>query len=130
MERARAGDRAAFDRIIERYQRRIFSLAYHMLADRDEAADVAQDCFVRAYRAIGRTRGELRLEAVALPHRRQPLPRPAPAPPASALAVRWDGARHDHLLPAGPAATTRRGRPSAPRSGPRRRRRRGASSRA
>jgi RNA polymerase sigma-70 factor (ECF subfamily) len=100
VERARRGDRAAFDWIIERYQRRIYALAYHMLADRDEAADVAQDCFVSAYRAIGRTRGELRLEAwlcriaanrcLDLLRRRGRL-----------RWVRWDGARHDHLLPAG-----------------------------
>jgi RNA polymerase sigma-70 factor (ECF subfamily) len=98
VERARRGDRDAFDRIVERHQRRIYALAYHMLADRDEAADVAQDCFVNAYRAIGRTRGELRLEAwlcriaanrcLDLLRRRRIRWQP------------WDGARHDQLLPA------------------------------
>jgi RNA polymerase sigma-70 factor (ECF subfamily) len=50
---ARAGDRDAFGRLVESYQRPVFSLAYRMLGSALEAEDAAQEAFLRAYRALG-----------------------------------------------------------------------------
>jgi RNA polymerase sigma-70 factor (ECF subfamily) len=48
-----AGDRAAYDRLVKRYQRRIYFLARRMARDHDAADDIAQETFVRAWFAIG-----------------------------------------------------------------------------
>ena len=52
--RAQAGDIDAFATLVERYQRTVVSLAYRMLDDAQEAEDVAQDVFIRAYQSLGR----------------------------------------------------------------------------
>ena len=62
VDRARAGDRAAFDAIVERYQHAVFRAALAITAHRGEAEDVAQDTFLRAYRRIGAFRGESSLK--------------------------------------------------------------------
>ncbi|WP_026369692.1 sigma-70 family RNA polymerase sigma factor [Kallotenue papyrolyticum] len=51
------GDVQAFNLLVERYQTRVYNLAYRMLGDADLAADVAQDTFLSAYRNIRRYRG-------------------------------------------------------------------------
>ncbi len=58
VESCRAGDLNAFDLLVERHQSRIFNVCYWMLGNRDEAADAAQDAFVRAYRSLSKFRGE------------------------------------------------------------------------
>jgi len=55
---ARNGDTAAFDQLVEAHQDRIFNLCYWQLGNRDDAADAAQDCFVRAFRSLRKFRGE------------------------------------------------------------------------
>jgi len=52
VERVKAGDDGAFDAIMQRYQRPILDFVYRMIGDAAEAEDLAQDVFVRAYRAI------------------------------------------------------------------------------
>ncbi|HMB71240.1 MAG TPA: sigma-70 family RNA polymerase sigma factor [bacterium] len=52
--RARRGDREAFGRLVRCYQRRIHGLGVRLLRDRDEADDLVQETFVRAWRALGR----------------------------------------------------------------------------
>lgn len=47
-----AGDREAFERIVRRYQDRIYHLCYRFLGDREEANDCAQDVFVRIFRGL------------------------------------------------------------------------------
>ncbi|MEZ4832179.1 MAG: sigma-70 family RNA polymerase sigma factor [Caldilineaceae bacterium] len=49
LEAARAGDRTAFGQLVEAYQRPVFNLTYRMLGDAEEAADAAQEAFLRAY---------------------------------------------------------------------------------
>lgn len=46
---SRAGDREAFGQLVQRYQNDVYHLARRMLHDAEEARDVAQDAFVRAY---------------------------------------------------------------------------------
>lgn len=50
--RCLAGDTAAFEPIVERYQRVLFTVAVRMLGDSDEAADATQNAFVNAYRKL------------------------------------------------------------------------------
>ncbi len=49
---AQQGDRAAFDALVQSYQELAFRAAYLIVRDKDDAADVAQDAFVRAYRSL------------------------------------------------------------------------------
>lgn len=51
------GDVHAFNRLVERYQGRIYALCVRMLNDNEAAADAAQDTFLSAYRNIRRYRG-------------------------------------------------------------------------
>lgn len=46
------GDRSAFDQLVHRHQRRIYLLCYRYVASHEDAADLAQDVFVRAYRGL------------------------------------------------------------------------------
>jgi RNA polymerase sigma-70 factor (ECF subfamily) len=54
VERAQAGDADAFGVIVKWYLERVYRVAYGVVRNSDEAADIAQDTFVRAYRGIGR----------------------------------------------------------------------------
>jgi len=58
IERARAGDVRAFRRLVERHGDRAYGLAFRMLGSAQEAEEVAQDAFVRAWRALPAFRGE------------------------------------------------------------------------
>ncbi len=52
--RARRGDEAAWEALVLEYQQPIFRLAYLLLGDAAEAEDVAQEAFIRAFRALDR----------------------------------------------------------------------------
>jgi RNA polymerase sigma-70 factor (ECF subfamily) len=52
------GDREAFDRLVERYQREIYRLCYRYVGHHEDANDLAQEVFLRAWRSIGRFRGD------------------------------------------------------------------------
>lgn len=58
VERVQKGDKHAFDLLIQKYQHRIVSLVSRYVSDSSEAQDVAQEAFIKAYRAIGRFRGD------------------------------------------------------------------------
>jgi RNA polymerase sigma-70 factor (ECF subfamily) len=49
---AKAGDRRAFEALVVRYRKRIFALALHITRSASEADDIAQDVFLKAYRAL------------------------------------------------------------------------------
>ena len=51
MLRVRDGDGAAFEQLVARYQTRLIRLLEHMIGNRDQAEDLAQDVFLRVYRA-------------------------------------------------------------------------------
>jgi len=50
---ARQGDAAAWEQIVREHQQPVFRLAYLILGDADEAEDIAQEAFIRAYRSLG-----------------------------------------------------------------------------
>lgn len=58
VERVQAGDKRAFDLLVRKYQHKIVSVVTRYVSDWAEAQDVAQESFIRAYRAIGAFRGD------------------------------------------------------------------------
>ncbi len=58
--KARAGDRHAFEALVTATYPDAFTLATRLMGNEEDAADVVQDSYLRAYRAIGRFRGDAR----------------------------------------------------------------------
>ncbi len=58
VERAQRGDTKAFEMLVVKYQRRIERLIARMVRDVDLVQDIAQESFIRAYRALPKFRGE------------------------------------------------------------------------
>jgi RNA polymerase sigma-70 factor (ECF subfamily) len=58
VERARKGDRDAFRELVERYQRKIATLALGMLRNREDALDVVQETFTKAFQSLDRFKGD------------------------------------------------------------------------
>ena len=56
--RSQAGDTAAFNELVTRYRSRAFSMIYQMTRNEQDAWDLAQDGFVKAWKSIGRFRGQ------------------------------------------------------------------------
>jgi len=57
LDRARAGDAAAFDRLVTRHERALYALARALSPTADDALDACQEAAIRAWRAIGRFDG-------------------------------------------------------------------------
>src|SRR5580765_3756110 len=57
VERARAGDREAFQGLVERHSRNVFRLAFRMTGNEEDAEDVVQETFLKAYRSLDRFAG-------------------------------------------------------------------------
>lgn len=60
LERCRAGDGLAWEALVRRYQSRVYAVASHYMANREEARDVAQEIFIRVYRRLDTFRGDER----------------------------------------------------------------------
>lgn len=58
VERARGGDRAAQGALLERHYPGVHALAFRLLGNPEDAEDLAQECFVRAFRSLAFYRGE------------------------------------------------------------------------
>ena len=58
VERVQAGDKSAFDLLVIKYQQKIMSLISRYVHDADEVQDVAQESFIKAYRALPGFRGD------------------------------------------------------------------------
>jgi RNA polymerase sigma-70 factor (ECF subfamily) len=56
--RAKAGEYSAFEELVRRYQRRVYALAYHMTGHKQDAEDMVQEVFVRAYRSLDSFKGD------------------------------------------------------------------------
>ncbi len=95
--RAKAGDQAAFAELFTRYERRIYSFVYRMMGNPEDAFDLTQETFLKAYRALGKTDEELNVNAwlhriaanacMDVLRRRQRL-----------RWLPWEAPKHDHLL--------------------------------
>ena len=51
VKRARRGDLSAYDDLVRRYQERIYATVYHMTANHEDANDLAQEAFIKAFHA-------------------------------------------------------------------------------
>jgi len=60
VERAAAGEREAFDELVRLTHRDAFGLALRLTGNEEDARDVVQDAYLRAYRSLGRFRGDAR----------------------------------------------------------------------
>lgn len=100
IERAKRGEEAAFAAIYDRYEKQIYALVYRLMGNPDDAFDIAQDVFIKAFKAIDKTQPDLNLSAWL--HRiasnacldvlrRRKIVRWLP----------WDPAVHTNLTPAG-----------------------------
>jgi len=58
VKRVQRGDKAAFDLLVLKYQHKILSLVSRYVRDADEMQDVAQEAFIKAYRALPKFRGD------------------------------------------------------------------------
>jgi RNA polymerase sigma-70 factor (ECF subfamily) len=58
VERVRGGDVAAFEPLVEKYRQRVYRLAFNVLRDQEDARDVAQEAFIKAYKALPSFRGQ------------------------------------------------------------------------
>jgi RNA polymerase sigma-70 factor (ECF subfamily) len=58
VRQAREGDLHAYDELVRRYQERIYATIYHMTAHHEDANDLAQETFIRAYQALDSFKGE------------------------------------------------------------------------
>src|SRR3954470_7081500 len=58
VRRFNSGDDSAFIEIMERYQRKIFTIVLGLLRNRADAEEITQDTFIRAHRGLGRFRGD------------------------------------------------------------------------
>ncbi|RME70629.1 MAG: sigma-70 family RNA polymerase sigma factor [Verrucomicrobia bacterium] len=54
IERVQAGEVAAFDVLVQRYRERIFSVIYNLTSNREDAADLTQETFIKAFQSINR----------------------------------------------------------------------------
>jgi len=61
--RSRAGDVESFNQLIVRWERPIYALAYRMLGREEDARDVCQDTFLRAYRALPGFKGQAKFSS-------------------------------------------------------------------
>lgn len=53
-----SGHRAAFDIIVERHRRPIYHLCFRLVSNHEDASDLTQDAFIRAYKAMGKFKGD------------------------------------------------------------------------
>jgi RNA polymerase sigma-70 factor (ECF subfamily) len=57
VKRARQGDLEAYDELVRRYQERIYATVYHMTSNHEDANDLAQEAFIKAYHALKSFKG-------------------------------------------------------------------------
>jgi len=58
VKRAKTEDMEAYDELVRRYQERIYATLYHMTANHEDANDLAQEAFIKAYQAIKSFKGD------------------------------------------------------------------------
>ncbi len=60
LRECRSGDRKAFERLVEKYQKTVFNIALRMVRDREDAEDVAQAAFIKVYQRLDTFNPELK----------------------------------------------------------------------
>lgn len=63
ISRAKEGDQAAFEAIFQHYERQIYGFIYRMMGNAEDASDLTQECFIRAYRGLAQTSEDLNISA-------------------------------------------------------------------
>jgi len=58
VQRVQQGDVASFDQLILKYRERVFGVIYNMTSNREDAADLTQDAFIKAFQSINRFQGQ------------------------------------------------------------------------
>lgn len=58
VNRARGGESSAYDELIRRYQERIYATVYHMTSNHEDANDLTQETFIKAYSALKSFKGD------------------------------------------------------------------------
>jgi RNA polymerase sigma-70 factor (ECF subfamily) len=58
VERVHGGDVRAFDRLVDKYRKRLYTVIYHLTAHKEDAADLLQDVFVKAFQSLHTLKGE------------------------------------------------------------------------
>lgn len=58
VQRVQAGDVASFDQLILKYRERVYAMVYNMTSNREDAADLTQDAFIKAFQSINRFQGQ------------------------------------------------------------------------
>jgi RNA polymerase sigma-70 factor (ECF subfamily) len=58
VKRAQEGDLAAYDQLVRRYQERLYATLYHMTSNHEDANDLAQETFIKAFRALKSFKGD------------------------------------------------------------------------
>ena len=62
LERLRCGETAAFEQVVAEHSGDVYALLYRMTSDAEEARDLTQETFLRAFQSIGRFRGDANLK--------------------------------------------------------------------
>ncbi len=57
VKKAKQGDLSAYDQLVRRYQERIYATLYHMTANHEDANDLAQEAFIKAFQALKSFKG-------------------------------------------------------------------------
>tara|TARA_A100001015_G_C14966183_1_gene703035 strand:+ start:151 stop:783 length:633 start_codon:yes stop_codon:yes gene_type:complete len=58
VQRVQAGQVGAYDQLVQKYREQIFGVIYNMTSNREDASDLTQETFIKAFRAIGRFKGK------------------------------------------------------------------------
>ncbi|MDO7788509.1 sigma-70 family RNA polymerase sigma factor [Desulforamulus aquiferis] len=58
VERSKKGDRAAFEHLVQLYENKVYTIAYRLMGNHADAADLAQDSFIKIYQALPNFRGD------------------------------------------------------------------------
>lgn len=58
VERSKNGDREAFEQLVQMYENKVYTIAYRLMGNHTDAADLAQEAFIKIYQALPNFRGD------------------------------------------------------------------------
>jgi len=106
-----AGNKAAFDKLVKLFAPRVFAIIYRFFSEKQQAEDIAQDVFIKAYRAL-HTYGQERpfanwLSAITTRHCYRELKKRKARPETNASAISFDGSAIIDILCFDPGSSAR-----------------------